>query len=149
MSNSGPAPLANRNSGFGWKMSGPAYCITVCADSGTPMSPFAIARRAVWTPGPSTVSGATPTSSPAACGLVQQRVAARPVDADRLLRPDVLSRGDGLAGDLGVHGRDRQVHHDLDLGVGQHVLAGSPLGHPCFSAWAWARARRGRPRSRP
>ena len=63
MSNSGPAPFAKRNSGFGWKMSGPGYCITVCADSGWPMSPRAMARRAVWTPWPSTVSGATPTET--------------------------------------------------------------------------------------
>ena len=69
MSNSGPAPGQNRNSGLGWKVSGPMYCMTVCADSGSPMSPRAMARRAVCTPGPRTVSGATPTSRPAALGL--------------------------------------------------------------------------------
>ena len=35
MSNNGPAPRENKNSGFGWKMSGPMYWITVCADSGS------------------------------------------------------------------------------------------------------------------
>src|SRR5687768_5547984 len=104
MSNSGPPPLANRNSGFGWKMSGPMYCMTVCPDSGSPMSPRAIALRAVCTPGPSTVSGATPTRRPDASAWASR--AAGAVDADRLLRPDVLAGGDDLAGDLRVHGRD-------------------------------------------
>ena len=82
MSNSGPAPLANRNSGLGWKMSGPTYCMIVCADNGSPMSPRAMARRAVCTPGPSTVSGATPTSSPAASACSSR---ARPLARSTLI----------------------------------------------------------------
>ena len=82
MSNSGPAPLVNRNSGLGWKMSGPMYCITVWADNGSPMSPRAIARRAVCTPGPSTVSGATPTSSPAASAFASS---SRPLSRSTLI----------------------------------------------------------------
>ena len=109
-------------------MSGPAYCITVWAESGTPMSPWAIARRADWMPGPSTVSGATPTSRPAASAWASS---ASPLSRSMLIGfsdQTCFPWRDGLAGDLGVDGRDRQVDHDLDLGMGQHVLAGSRLG---------------------
>ena len=129
MSNSGPAPLAKKNSGLGWNRSGPAYCITVWADSGTPMSPWAIARRADWTPGPRTVSGATPTSRPAASAWASR---ASPLSrsmligfSDQTFFPWAMA----WPRDLGVNGRDGQVDHDLDLGMGQYVLAGSRTRH--------------------
>ena len=72
MSSNGPAPRENRNSGLGWKMSGPIYCMTVCADNGSPMSPRAMARRAVCIPGPRTESGATPSNRPTAAACASR-----------------------------------------------------------------------------
>ncbi len=66
MSNRGPAPRANRNSGFGCQASGPGTWNSVVAVSGSPMSPRAMARMADWIPAPSTVSGAHATCTPAA-----------------------------------------------------------------------------------
>ena len=57
-----------RTPGSGGDISGPGDWITVCADSGVPMSPRAIARRAVCRPGPRTLyRGLPPTSNPATC----------------------------------------------------------------------------------
>ena len=65
MSNSGPAPRWNRKAGSGCHRSGPGFCISVRAVCGTPIAPPAISRLAVWSPAPSTVSGAQPRSRPA------------------------------------------------------------------------------------
>ncbi len=40
------------------------------ARNGRPMAPPSIMRRAVWMPGPSTVSGAQPSNSPASSACV-------------------------------------------------------------------------------
>ena len=64
MSKSGPAPVAYKKSGFGCHASGPGTWNEVNAVSGSPMSPRAMARSAVWMPGPSTVSGAHATRKP-------------------------------------------------------------------------------------
>ncbi|OUE07353.1 hypothetical protein CMsap09_00295 [Clavibacter michiganensis] len=66
MSKRGPAPCANRNSGFGCQASGPGTWKIVVAVSGSPMSPRAMDRMALWIPAPSTVSGAHATCTPAA-----------------------------------------------------------------------------------
>ena len=117
------APGEKRNSGLGWEVSGPTYCMTVCADSGSPMSPRAMARRAVCIPWPSTVSGATPTSRPGRVGLLEQAAAALPVDADRLLGPDVFAGGDACEATSACTAGIGQVDHDLHLGMAQHVTA--------------------------
>ena len=61
-------------------------------------------------------------------GLLQQRGGGLAVQAERLLGPHVLARGDRLRGDLGVHGGDGQVHDDLHARVVQHVLRGAGGG---------------------
>ena len=66
MSSSGPAPWAKRKPGFGCHRSGPWVWNAVCANIGSPMTPAAMARRALWKPGPSSVSGAAPIRTPAA-----------------------------------------------------------------------------------
>ena len=48
------------------------------------------------------------------------------VKAQRLLGPHVLARGDGGPGHLHVHLRDGEVHDEIDVRVGQHVLARAP-----------------------
>ena len=113
MSNSGPAPVANRKSGFGCHASGPGTWNIVVAVSGSPMSPRAMARSAVWMPAPSTVSGAVATRRPLAFADSSTAAADCVVGRDRLLAPDVLAGVDDLLVDLGVRGRDRQVDHDL------------------------------------
>ena len=64
MSSSGPAPFAKRNAGSGCQASGPCVWKIVCTNSGVPMTPSAIARFAVWKPGPRSVSGAEPMRTP-------------------------------------------------------------------------------------
>ena len=113
----------------------------VCANSGRPMSPRAIARFAVWMPGPSTVSGATPTRRPAASAF-----SSSPSDDSRstpigfsvhtcLPAAMIASR------DLDVHGRDREVDDDLDVGVCRARRRLRPMaGTPYFSACVAARS---------
>jgi len=57
----------------------------------------------------------------------KQGSSARPIDADRLLRPHVLACRDRLRRYLGMNDADRQVHDDLDIGIGEHVVDGTPL----------------------
>ena len=85
MSNSGPAPRWNRNSGSGCHRSGPGLCISASAVCGTPIAPSAISRRAVCSPAPSTVSGAQPSRRPA-----------RPASASRRC-PVAVSRASGFS----------------------------------------------------
>ena len=51
------------------------------------------------------------------------------VDGDRLLAPHVLARVDRGERDLGVHGRDRQVHHELHVRVGEDVRRAAGVAH--------------------
>src|ERR1700722_664759 len=85
MSNSGPAPRRNRNSGSWCQRCGPGSCIRASALCGSPMTPSSISRRAVCSPAPSTVSGAQPTRTPA-----------RTAAASRA-RPAVVSRARGFS----------------------------------------------------
>ena len=128
MSSSGPAPCANRNPGFGCHRSGPWVWNAVCANSGSPMTPAAMARFAVWKPGPSRVSGAEPMRTPAARGLLEQDGGRVPVQTQRLLRPDVLAGRDRRRGHLHVRVRRGQVHDQLHAGVGEHVVAAAVRG---------------------
>lgn len=64
MSNSGPAPWVNRNSGLGCQDSGAPVWNTNEPVSTSPISPDATARSAVWMPGPSIGSGAHARRSP-------------------------------------------------------------------------------------
>ena len=85
MSNSGPAPRWNRNSGSGCHRSGPGSCIMASAACGTPMAPASMRRRAVCSPAPRTVSGAQPTRRPA-----------RPASASSI-RPAAASSASGFS----------------------------------------------------
>ena len=120
-------PFGEQEFRLGWKMSGPGYCMTVCADMGTPMSPWAIARRAVCLLAEHRV-WCDAHQEPRGFGLFEECASARAVDADRLLRPHMLARCDRLTGDLRMGGRDGQIHDDLDVGMCQDVVAGAPLG---------------------
>ena len=92
------------------------------------MTPLAIARRALWKPGPSSVSGAEPIRTPAAFACSQQRSGAVPVQAEGLLRPDVLAGSDRGRRHLDVGVRRGQVDDQLDARVGQHVRAAAVRG---------------------
>ena len=65
MSNSGPPPTWNRNCGAGCQRSGPGTWNRASAVCGAPMLPASMIRREVWSPAPSSVSGAQPTRTPA------------------------------------------------------------------------------------
>ena len=66
MSSNGPPPTWYRKSGFGCQTCGPGVRNVTEAVSGRPMSPRSIIRRIVCRPGPRNVSGADPSSRPAA-----------------------------------------------------------------------------------
>ena len=92
------------------------------------MTPAAMARRALWKPGPRSVSGAEPIRTPAAFGLLQQRGGAAPVQAERLLRPDVLAGRDRVRCHLDVGVGRGQVDDQLHAGVGQDVRTAAVRG---------------------
>ena len=70
-------------------------------------------------PVPSTVSGAQPTRTPAAAAASDHLRARSPIDGERLLAVDVLAVREGGERDLGVRGGDREVEHDVDVGIGE------------------------------
>jgi len=51
---------------------------------------------------------------------LEQPTGLLPADPDRLLGPDVLARGDDRLGDLDVRRGDREIDHDVDVGVVEH-----------------------------
>jgi hypothetical protein len=83
MSKNGPTPLAKRNSGLGWKMSGPGYCMTAWADRGSPMLQLRPRARSAPLAGHGVCSNTDQKSG--RIGLVKKCASTSAVDTDRLL----------------------------------------------------------------
>ena len=93
--------------------------MTAVAAIGRPMRPSSMTARAVWVPVPSTVSGADPTRTPGDGRGIHHPAPARQIDRERLLAVHMLAVRDGRERDVGVRGGDREVQHDVDVGIGE------------------------------
>ena len=74
----------------------------------------------------------TADSQTRSISLFEHGLAAGRIQRQRLLVPDVLAGGNGLAGHLGVGGRDCQVDHDLDVWMLEDSGHSPTGGHRVF-----------------
>ena len=70
--------------------------------------------------------GGRPHAHARGLGLLQQQRGGIPVQPQRLLGPDMLAGSHCGAGDVDVCGGDREVHHEVHVGMREHVF-GAPV----------------------